>query len=232
MKKNNCKIKIISKQTLNEIPSTWSKEDYVNILDELGFSDEVAEDEIQEMTYMALSDQEPEESAEVVLKYRLSEQLSKGQIEQLSHEMQEDKASEEYPDIFLHHELFNVNQLLFKSFNGRFPNCKAVAINFDLELESTSLLENEKRKNEILLKALLPAMGSHSVIGRLYEEDIQGLKKFDDADGIVWKSEIKKLSATSFNITLFSSEYWLHDVPNTQKYETTFKIKETEEVIS
>ncbi|MFT5765944.1 MAG: hypothetical protein ACI8X3_003382 [Saprospiraceae bacterium] len=91
--KINCIVQIKSKKVLRELPDAWSKQDFLNLLDLLGFSEKVPDDEIKEMTLMALADQEPEESAEILLKYRLSDQLTKGQIQALSHEMQEDRMS-------------------------------------------------------------------------------------------------------------------------------------------
>jgi hypothetical protein len=222
--KINCKVNIKTKRIISEMPQAWSKQDYVNILDELGYSEEISEEEIKEMTMMALSDQEPEESAEILLKYRLSEQLSKGQIQTLSHEMQEDKASEEYPDISIQHELFNINQLLFKSFNGRFPNCHAMEVNFNLMVKPNTIMTEDKWTNEIILKALLPALGDHSVISRLYGDELAKPKKFVEADSIIWKKNIQKQEDGSYTIQLFSSEYWLHDIPNNADYDTNFEI--------
>ena len=226
--KVNCKLKVTSKENINALPNAWSKQDYLNILDLLGFSETLEDAEIEEMTLMAIADNSPEESAEILLQYRLSEHLSEGQIQQLSHEMQEDKLSEEYPDIFLQHELFNVNQLLFKSFNGRFPNCHAIGLTFNLVVKPPVNFEDEEWQNEIILKALLPAMGDNSLIQRLYQEEVEGSKKFDDADGIIWKKSIEKQADGSFNINIFSSEYWLHDIPSSCEYDTSFKLIEIE----
>ena len=224
--KVDCRVKINSKKTINELPEAWSKQDFLNILDLMGFSDEISDAEVKEMTMMALADQEPEESAALLLQYRLEEQLTAGQIKQLSHEMQEDKASEEYPDIFLQQELFNINQLLFKAFNGRFPNCHAIDLNINIAVRPANFMMDENYLNEIILKALVPALGEHSGISRLYEEEIEGLKKFIDAEGIIWKSDIQKLEDGTFNIRIFSSEYWLHDLPQRHAYEAKIKLFE------
>jgi hypothetical protein len=44
---------------------------------------------------MAISDYEPNEAAEIVLAYKLGEELNEGQIEQISHNMLIDKVCEE-----------------------------------------------------------------------------------------------------------------------------------------
>lgn len=222
-------VSIQSKATLTELPEAWTKQDFRAILDELGFSEEIVDSDLIDMTFMAIADQKPEESAKVLLKYRLSEQLNDGQIEQLSHEMQEDKISEEYPDIFLQKELFNVNQLLFKAFNGSFPNAKAIKLTMNLHLEPVELMEEENLVNELILHSLVPALGDHAAISRLYGEELKGEKRFTDADGIIWKKSIEKQADGSFVIHLFSSEFWLHDLPSQATYEGTFHIKPIEE---
>ncbi len=81
---------------------------------------------------MSITDFEPADAARVVLQYKLSEHLNEGQMDQLSHDMLLDKISEEYPNIALHYILFNINQLLFKAFNGVFLNTKATLLEFTI----------------------------------------------------------------------------------------------------
>ncbi|MBQ0740794.1 hypothetical protein J9332_41620, partial [Aquimarina celericrescens] len=77
------------------------------------------------MLFMAIPDFEPNEAASIVLTYKLSDQLNEGQIHSISHEMTNDKVAEEYPEPNLHYDLFNINQLLYKAYNGTFPNTEA-----------------------------------------------------------------------------------------------------------
>lgn len=80
---------------------------------------------------MAITDFEPAEAAAIVLDYALSDKLSKGQIQQMSHDMLEDKLSEEFPDISLQKRLFDVNELLYKAFNGTFPTAEHILWSLD-----------------------------------------------------------------------------------------------------
>lgn len=227
--KVNCTVKINAKKNINELPGVWTKEDYQNILELTGFSDDVQDSELKEMVMMAIADEEPEESAALLLKYRLGEQLNEGQIQQLSHDMQEDKESEEYPDIFLQKEMFNVNQLLFKSYNGRFPNCHAIYVDLEMKVTPAGLMKDENYQNEIIVKALVPALGEHSGVVRLYEDEIGGKIKFTDVDGIIWQTNIKKQEDGTYEIRVFSSEYWFNDIPSGGEYETSIKLFEPEE---
>lgn len=52
---------------------------------------------------MAISDFEPHEATELVLGYKLSDYLTKGQIKNLSLDMIDDNVAEDYSDIALHY---------------------------------------------------------------------------------------------------------------------------------
>ena len=130
-------ININDVKSIDKIPEYWNNDDYINILEELEFSDAKSSDpaELQSLLEMALSDLEPHEAAEVLLKYKLKDNLKEGQIQQLSHEMADDNESEGYSDIGLHYALFNINQLLYSAFNGIFPHAKATKVEFELSFK-------------------------------------------------------------------------------------------------
>lgn len=112
-----------------------------------------------------------------------------------------DKISEEYPDISLHYTLFNINQLLFKAFNGTFPNAKATVLEF-------SILNNENNiefTKEQLLKILYKGLSPRSVLVRLFNEQLSNSAEFTESENIIW--EIK--STDNSNFQLITSEYWL-----------------------
>src|SRR5690606_24531077 len=108
----------------------WTPQDYIQLLEKFNFPDaaSASPDSLAELLAMAITDFEPNEAAAIMLEYKLSEQLNEGQIQQISNDMLLDKISEEYPDITLHAPLFHINQLLYKAFNGKFPNAKATLI--------------------------------------------------------------------------------------------------------
>jgi hypothetical protein len=87
--------------TVNEV-GYWSDEDF-QLLGKFNFPDaETAEKKnLPELLEMAISDYEPNEAAEIVLAYKLGEELNEGQIEQISHNMLIDKVCEEYPEIHM-----------------------------------------------------------------------------------------------------------------------------------
>ncbi len=184
-------------ESLND---AWNTTDYLQLLNAFGFEDtaNLKPEEIEEMLFMAISDFEPEEAATIVLKYKLSEFLNDNQIDQISNDMLIDKISEEYADISLHHQLFNINQLLHKAYNGKFPKAKATIVDFEIQ-------PNENITKEIVLKAFNATLTRSNVIKRLFANAIAGNESFDEAESIIW--DLKSTGANSYTLT--TSEYWM-----------------------
>ena len=200
----NFTIKLKKVRTIEKLEAYWTKEDHINLLELFEFSDasSVAEEELFDMLSMAISDYEPDEVAEIVLSYKLNGLLSEGQIKNLSHEMLEDKVAEEYPNIALHYPLFNINQLLYEAYNGKFP--KTLASIIDLDLSFGGKVEITK---EIVLRCVSDLLSDKSLLKRLFNEQLDSEKELNDADGIIWELEPK-----GDNIyQIISSDYWLND---------------------
>ena len=190
--------------SIDEIEQAWSGSDYVELLKRFDYPDaeQSDTDELRELLFMAISDFEPTEAAEIILNYKFSDRLTEGQISQLSHEMMEDKVSEEYADISLHQDLFNINQLLYKAYNGKFPLTKATAIVFEMK-------SNDNQKpvitKENVLKAFNHSFSERSVIKRLFAEALAGKTSFEEAEHIIW--DLKNVSDSIHR--LITSEYWI-----------------------
>lgn len=199
--KNNITINNI--QIIEEIPNYWSNQDYVNLLEKFDFPDaqSVKPENLKEMLNMAITDFEPNEAAEIVLTYKLSDRLNEGQIEQISNDMLLDRISEEYPEIDLHCDLFSINQLLFKAYNGKFPNTKAISVDF-----STLPAENIEITAEIILKSFNKGLSEGNLVKRLYTEEIETGKRFEDAASILW--HLTKTKTNEYQ--LITSEYWVN----------------------
>ena len=215
-------IKINNIQIVEEIPNYWTNQDYINLLEKFDFPDgnTVKPENLREMLHMAITDFEPNEAAEIVLTYKLSERLNEGQIAQVSNDMLIDKVSEEYPEIDLHCDLFNINQFLFKAYNGKFPNTKAIMIDFSIDLA-----ENIEITKEIILKSFNNGLSASNLIKRLYPAEMETGKRFTDADSILW--HLTKTKANEYQ--LITSEYWINkeDILS-DKFEGSFELDEEE----
>jgi hypothetical protein len=197
--------------TVGEIPDYWQDQDYINLLELFNFpeANTLKAENLREMLHMAITDFEPNEAAGIVLTYKLSERLNEGQIAQVSNDMLIDKISEEYPEIDLHYDLFNINQLLFMAYNGKFPNVKATVVDFSMVSKDGNDKEITK---EIVLKSFNTGLSDGNIIKRLFEEQMTTNKEFEEAEAVLW--ELNKKGASEF--TLITSEYWL----NKEDFET------------
>lgn len=212
---------INSVKTVEEFTDAWTNADYIELLDRFGFPDGANSkpEDLEELLFMAISDFDAPEAAAIFLDYKLSEHLTEGQIEQMSHDMLNDKISEEYSDISLHHQLFNINQLLFKAYNGTFPSAKATIIEFEIT-------PNQDMSKEVILKVLDKTLANSNIIKRLYADQLAGKEAFDAAEDIVW--ELKAAGDNSY--VMATSEYWIsRDEFNEAEFDAEIAIFEEEE---
>lgn len=216
-------VKINCAATIEEIENYWQNEDFINLLGLFDFPDAntIKPENLKEMLFMAISDFEPNEAAKILLTYKLSERLNEGQIDQMSNDMLLDKICEEYPEIGLHFDLFNINQLLFKAYYGKFPNAKATMVKFSSE--DTDKLEGELTK-EIILKSLNRGLSDSNIIKRLFSEQMSINLRFDEAEDIIWTLDKEEGN----NFTFITSEYWINkDEIIASEFEGEFLLADT-----
>ncbi len=202
----NYQIIIKSVNNVNEIEGYWSDEDFIQLLEKFNYPDASSAEKknLPELLWMAISDYEPNEAAEIVLTYKLSEVLNEGQIQQISHNMLIDKVCEEYPEISMQGTLYHINQLLFKAYNGKFPNAKASVIAFSMKPFESE--EEEKLTAENVLKLLNNGLSDRNLIKRLFDDQMTQNIPFPEAEDIVW--ELTTLDNVNYN--LVTSENWLN----------------------
>jgi hypothetical protein len=219
-------IRINSFKTLEEVADYWSKEDYIQLLALFGFPDgeSAKADTLKELLMMAITDYEPNEAAAIVLEYKLSDQLKSGQIDQISNDMLMDKIAEEYPEINLQSTLFHINQLLYKAFNGKFPNTKASE--FECTITSLEKNGNIELTKEVILKLLIEGLSDSNLIKRLFGEKMSGNTPFPEAEDILWGLETKDRQ----NFKILTSAYWLsHDDLVAEEFEGEYEEPEENE---
>jgi hypothetical protein len=201
----NYQVKIQNINTVDEIKEYWSNEDYIQLLGKFSYPEAASAkvENLSELLSMAITDFEPNEAAAIVLEYKLSDFLSEGQIQQISNDMLVDKISEEYPEIGMQAALFHINQLLFKAYNGKFPNAKATVIEFSV----TANKEGDTRKltKENVLKLFSKGLSDRNIIKRLFDEQMHQNAAFPEAENILWDLS----TSDDINYTLNTSENWL-----------------------
>ena len=221
-------VKIIDVKSTDELEGAWNNDDFKELLARFEYPDAelLKPTELKEYLLMAITDFEPNEAAAILLNYKLSEVLAEGQIDNLSHEMLRVKVSENYTEIGLHHDLFNINQLLYKAYNGKFPLARANIVQFEITNEQNAPVEITK---ETALKALSYGLSESNLINRLLGDQLEGRAPFPEAEGIVWDLQNKGNHVYSLTI----SEKWINknDFTNPE-YECTvqpFEVQNEEE---
>ncbi len=197
-------LKINSIKSVDELDGSWNNADFTALLTRFDYADanKLKSNELKDFLFMAISDFEPDEAATIVLEYKLSDVLSEGQIDNLSHEMTREKVSENYSDISIHKILFDVNQLLYKAYNGKFPKAIATIIEFEMLADQGEETEITK---ELVLQAFSIGLSDRNLIKRLFKEQLDGKVEFPEAEGILW--DLKSKGNHQYLVT--TSEKWL-----------------------
>lgn len=195
-------LKINTIKSVDELEGSWTNADFVALLTKFDYADadKLKQNELKDFLFMAISDFEPDEAATIVLDYKLSEVLTEGQIDNLSHEMTREKVSENYSDISIHKILFDINQLLYKAYNGKFPKAIANVIDFEIQAET-----DEEITKAIVLQSFAIGLSDRNLIIRLFKEQLEGKVAFPEAEGILWNLESK--GNAQYRVT--TSEKWL-----------------------
>ena len=220
----NYQIVINNIDTVNEVEGYWSDEDFVALLQKFNYPDGATAEKstLPELLEMAISDYEANEAAQIVLEYKLGDELSEGQIEQISNNMLIDKVCEEYPEIHLQGRLFHINQLLFKAYNGKFPNAKASVVHFSMIPTDG---EVQKLTAENVLKLLNKGLSDRNLIKRLFEDQMSQNISFPEAESIIWELTTED----DVNYNLVTSENWINkDDVTESEFESTLEEVEDE----
>ncbi len=207
----------------DQIADVWSVGQHQALLDEMGVGDlaGLPDDEITEMCLMALQDREPAEAAALLLKYRMGDDLSDGQIQHLCNEMLDEKLWEEYAEIGLHESFYEVAMLLHAAVAGSVPEPDAITVTLNVvatNADGKTLLENPLDESW-LIRLLADGMPEDCLLLRLFGEQIRG-DAFPEASDIIWSFTSANASRGQV-FTLRSSRYLFGDVEPDSEYQST-----------
>lgn len=214
-------------ETIEVLPNGWENRNYRELLElmEYGDTSGIGEEDLKEMCHMSLSDFEPEEAAKIVLTYIFEGRLKTGQINNLANEMLEEKMWEEYADLSLHEEFFNVSQLLYEAFDGQFPHPQAVLYQVKINPgEKSGLSIFGKNAEASVLRLLVQGMPDNTLILRLFEDSLR-MGEFSEAQDIIWQLKAQA-TEDSLHLELISSGYWFHDLKYASDFEASLDYPE------
>jgi hypothetical protein len=219
----NFTVERLSFQHLAALPNAWQNADYLALLTQLDYDspEAIAPAELKEMCQLALTDLEPAEAAEQVLGYLVADQLTKGQTEQLAHQMETERLWEENPKLELHQHFFNATQLLYDAYNGKFPHPQAVEFKVKITAAAPAdLALLDQHTPTALLRLLAPGLSDRALLHRLFGDQLAG-GEFPEAEAILWQLTPSEKTETSVVYDIISSDYWLEDFKFADTYEAT-----------
>ena len=211
----------INFKTIFELPGYWTEAKYLDLLELMDFDNPASLDksEIKDMCLMSLTDNEPEDAAKIVLSYVFGDKLNKGQIDNLSNEIVEEKLWEEYADLSLHEEFFAVHQLLYDAFEGTFPHPEAVSFQVRIQESDKNGLSIFNQSPEApLVRLLVSGLPNNNVIHRLFDDKIEG-DTFSEAKDILWQLKLSKNDSVGLIADVISSHYWFKDLKYVDEFE-------------
>jgi hypothetical protein len=208
-------------KTITELPDYWTEPKYLDLLELMDYDNPASLDksEIKDMCLMSLTDNDPEDAAKIVLTYVFGTILNKGQIDNLSNEMLEEKLWEEYADLSLHEAFFAVHQLLYDAFEGTFPHPEAVSFQVRIQEKGKNGLSIFDSYPEApLVRLLVGGLPDNNVIHRLFDDKIDG-ETFPEAKDILWQLNIVENDSGALTAEVISSQYWFKDLKYVDAFE-------------
>ncbi len=175
-------------------------------------------DELLEYLNMALSEMEPQEAAEAVLQYKFGKTLNKNQINQISHDMPKENQAEHYSGIPLQRDLFHINNLLYRAFNGVFPKAEATITTVQITPGQKADITVDEA---LVLRVLKDGISDRATIKRIFADQMSGVEEFEEAPHLIWYME--SMADHTYKIT--TSDYWLDSSELVEdEYKTEFKL--------
>ena len=209
----------VSTTKIHRLQDSWSMDDFKAIIDLLGGEhNDLDSAEIEEYMEMMISDNDLPESAYEILKYVLGESLNEGQLRNLSNEMEDDKMWEEYPDMAFHKDIFRVNQLLYRAYNGKVPRGEAHVIEMKVKTTDTEFIKLLIEKDaDAVFRLVMGGSDSHSKVHRLYDGE-ESSHYIEDSNYILWYIKAHKESDQEVILKVTSSAYWLESYQDENEY--------------
>jgi hypothetical protein len=211
----------LSFESIEELPEGWQSQDYLALLQAMAYdkAEDIPDSELKAMCQMSLTDLEPAQAAQVTLGYLFADQLSEGQLENLSHQMLTERLWEEHPELSLHEGFFKATQLLHAAFNGTFPKAQAVRFQVSITAEQAgSLSLFDARPAAPLLRLLAQGMPANALLNRLFSDQLAG-DSFPEAQHILWRLTTLEQDDSHRVFEMVSSAYWLEEFKYAESYQ-------------
>ena len=213
-------IEVVEIEELTSLDGDWQASDYAALLSGLDAQDitGLSSEETEEMCLMALQDLDHAEAGAIVLKYKLGDVLTEGQIRNYSNECQSERLWEQSAEIELHRAMFGVASLLDRVDEHTFPTPQALCVTLHIKCDvNAAKVFDEPVDRAMVARMLASGMDENAVILRLFDEAITGAD-FPEADHIIWGVVVSKVD-DGLQVRVTSSDYWLDELRETEAFE-------------
>lgn len=224
--KNHYRVEVLQIKEVHELPGAWTSDRLKAFLAHLDYDDwdSIPENELKEMASLALSDMSPEEATLSLLEFRLGDRLSKGMRQSLIDDFRgsSSRVWEQFSEIALHEELFNVACMLHWSFPRKFSEPDAVQVDLRITAHNPKAESNLAEPSAAFLARILnDGMDDHNTIHRLYEDNLAS-DSFAEAKDILWIISNGDFDPNTHSntFTIHSSWCWLEELKGMQEFDS------------
>jgi hypothetical protein len=220
-------VEILGFDTINTLPNGWNHQNFKELLDVLDFGDTASlqPSEMKEMAKLALTENEPNEAAKILLDYIFETRLNENQKYNLSHEMIAEKMWKEYPEIAIHEDFFNIGQLLYEAYNGKFPRAEAAQFRLKVSAKkNTDLAIFQTQTEANILRIVAQGMPPNTLLKRLFKDQLDG-SEFEEAPHIIWQLKAEEKAEKSIIFNVISSLYWFQDLKFVNEFEADITLE-------
>ena len=171
-------VSVVDVWEIQDMPGTWSDDDYRNLLAQLEVEsvDDVSGADLLDIMLMTLKDMEPDDAADAVLAYKLQQSITAGSRQNIVQDLLEHQRPwEEAADIALHARIFAAAVLLHKAFPASFSEPDMMKIILEvtaLKPEARKVLSKPPQAAAFGARMLADAMDTHSILERLFDEQL------------------------------------------------------------
>ena len=228
MAKRLFKVFVVGVWEIHDMPGTWFDDDYRKLLAqrEVEDVDDISGADLLDITLKALHDMELDDAADTVLAYKLPQGITAGSRHNIVQDLLDDQRPwEEAADIRLHARVFAAAVLLHKAFPASFSEPDMMQVTLEVTALSPEATEAFSRPPQaaFVARMLADAMDSHSILERLFDEQLAS-HSFPEAEDIIWLArfgESVTVDGATVELNLYSSIHWLSAMKTISGFESS-----------
>lgn len=209
MKKNKFSLSVLAKQKVRPLPGTLNSKSLRTLLKSLEVGDEeYADSELLDVVAMSLEDVGEQSAVAAILESLYPLQFTPGQIQNLTEELKEEAAWEEYADLNDHEALYVCVDLLNNSFPKEYRAPSHTKLSLFLEgVGLEKYLHEQTLPEAVILRAISQLDNSECRVCRLFHEQLKG-GAFPEASSILWILDLEMTDSDKLEAECHGSSYW------------------------